>query len=252
MKSVPLTAYPRTLSRRAGAKKLRESGRIPAVLYGGKTQPQNLEVDRKSIQDLIHHSASETLLIDLTVDKDDKAKRLALVKEVQHYALTGALLHIDFQEISATDTIVVVVPIESVGEAIGIKTGGGILEHVLHKIKIRCLPKNLPEAIVVDVSALEIGHSIHIGDIKAPEGVEIIGDKHISVLALKAPITEAEETAADATATTTGEVEMIKEKKEEGEGAAKAPAAAAKSPAAAGAKADEKKPAEKKPAEKKK
>ena len=257
MKSVPLTAYPRTLSRRGGAKKLRETGRIPAVIYGAKTTPQNLEVDRKSLEDLIHHSASENLLVDLMVDKDAKAKRLALVKEVQHYALTGKVLHIDFHEISETEKVTVMVPVEPVGEAVGVKTGGGVLEHVLHKIKVRCLPKDLPEAIHVDVSALEIGKSVHIGDIKPPEGVEILGDKHISVLAVAAPITEAEETAAaEAAAAATGDVEMIKEKKEEGEGATpaagKAPAAGGKAPAAGAApekgaaKGEEKKPAEKK------
>ena len=245
MKSVPLTAYSRTLSRRGGVKKLRSAGRIPAVIYGGKTQPQNLEVDRKSIEDLIHHSASENVLVDLTVDKDAKGNRLALVKEVQHYALTGKVLHIDFHEISETETITVMVPVESVGEASGVKNGGGILEHVLHKVKVRCLPKNLPEAIIVDVTALEIGKAIHIGELLAPEGVEILGDKHISVLAVKAPVTEAQEAATDAATATTGEVEMIKEKKEDGEGAAKAPTAAGKAPAAA-AKAEEKKPAEKK------
>lgn len=254
MKSVPLTAYSRTLSRRGGAKKLREAGRIPAVIYGGKTKPQNLEVDRKSLEDLIHHSASENLLVDLTVDKDAKAKRLALVKEVQHYALTGKVVHIDFHEISETEKVTVLVPVEPVGEAVGVKTGGGVLEHVLHKIKVRCLPKDLPEAIHVDVSALEIGKAVHIGDIKPPAGVEILGDKHISVLAVAAPITEAEEAAATEAAAAPGEVEMIKEKKEEGEGAApagKAPAAAGKAAAApaadkGAAKAEEKKPAEKK------
>jgi large subunit ribosomal protein L25 len=256
MKSVPLTAYPRTLSRRGGAKKLREGGRIPAVIYGGKTKPQNLEVDRKSIEDLIHHSASENLLVDLSVDKDAKARRLALVKEVQHYALTGKVVHIDFHEISETEKVTVMVPVEPVGEAVGVKTGGGVLEHVLHKIKVRCLPKDLPEAIHVDVSALEIGKAVHIGDIKPPAGVELLGDKHISVLAVAAPITEAEEAAATEAAAAPGEVEMIKEKKEEGEGAApaagKAPAAAGKAPAAGAAadkgaaKGEEKKPAEKK------
>jgi large subunit ribosomal protein L25 len=257
MKSVPLTAYPRTLSRRGGAKKLREGGRIPAVIYGGKTKPQNLEVDRKSLEDLIHHSASENLLVDLTVDKDAKAKRLALVKEVQHYALTGKVVHIDFHEISETEKVTVMVPVEPVGEAVGVKTGGGVLEHVLHKIKVRCLPKDLPEAIHVDVSALEIGKAVHIGDIKPPAGVELLGDKHISVLAVAAPVTEAEEAAAtDAAAAAPGEVEMIKEKKEDGEGAApaagKGPAAAGKAPAAGAAsdkgaaKGEEKKPAEKK------
>lgn len=244
MKSVPLTAYPRTLNRRAGAKKLREGGRIPAVIYGKNTQPFNLEVDRKSLEDLIHHSASENLLVDLAVDKDAN-KRLALVKEVQHFALTGKILHIDFHEISETDKVTVMVPVEPIGEAVGVKTGGGVLEHVLFKLKVRCLPRDLPEVINVDVSAMEIGKSIHIGDIQAPAGVEIMGDKHISVLAVAAPITEAQEAAAADAATGTAEVEMIKEKKEDGEGGA----AAAKAPAAAdkgAAKTEEKKPAEKK------
>jgi large subunit ribosomal protein L25 len=244
MKSVPLTAYPRTLARRGGSKKLRSSGRIPAVVYGGQSKPENLEVDSKSLEDLIHHSASENLLVDLAIDKDAKPKRLALVKEVQHYALTGKVLHIDFHEISPTEKVTVMVPVESIGEATGVKNGGGVLEHVLHKVKVRSLPKDLPEVITVDVSALEIGKAIHIGEIKLPEGVEILGDKHISVLAVKAPITEAEETAATEAGAATAEVEMIKEKKEDGAAApaGKAPAAADKG----AAKADDKKPAEKK------
>lgn len=244
MKSVPLTAYPRTLSRRGGVKKLRSTGRIPAVIYGGQTTPQKVEVDLKALEDLIHHSASENLLVDLAVDKDSKPQRLALVKEVQHYALTGKVVHVDFHEISPTEKVTVLVPVEPVGEAAGVKNGGGVLEHVLHKVKVRCLPKDLPEVISVDVTALEIGKAIHIGEIQAPAGVEILGDKHISVLAVAAPITEAQEAAAESAATGTAEVEMIKEKKEEGEAAGKA---AEKAPAdKGGAKADEKKPAEKK------
>jgi large subunit ribosomal protein L25 len=213
-----------------------------------QTTPQSLEVDRKSLEDLIHHSASENMLVDLAVDKDSRPKRLALVQEVQHHALSGKVLHIDFHEISETEKVTVMVPVESIGEAVGVKTGGGVLEHVLFKLKVRCLPKDLPEAINVDVTSLEIGKAIHIGDITPPSGVEILGDKHISVLSVAAPVTEAEEAAAEAAAATTGEVEMIKEKKEEGEAPA-AGKAAEKAPAAAdkgAAKPEEKKPAEKK------
>ena len=255
MKSVPLTAYSRTLTRRGGAKKLRASGRIPAVIYGAKTKPENLEVDRKALEDLIHHSASENLLVDLTVDKQT-AKRLALVQEVQHFALTGQVLHIDLHEISENEKVTVMVPVEPVGEAVGVKTGGGVLEHVLFKVKVRCLPKDLPEQIHVDVTNLEIGKAIHIGDMQPPPGVEILGDKHISVLAVAAPITEAEEQATEAALATPGEVEMIKEKKEEGE-AAPAEKASAKDTDKDKDKDKEKdkgaaKPEEKKPAEKKK
>jgi large subunit ribosomal protein L25 len=109
------------------------------------------------------------------------------------------------------------VPVEATGEAIGVKTGGGTLEHVLFKLKVRALPKDLPEVLVADVSHLEIGKAIHIGDMKAPPGVEILGEKHISVLAVAAPVSEAQEAALlEAATAPTGEVEMIKEKKEEG------------------------------------
>src|SRR6266487_515971 len=228
MKSVPLSAYPRTLSRRGGARKLRDGGRIPAVIYGGQRQPQNLEIDRKFLEDLIHHSASENLLVDLAVAQDARPKRLALVKEVQHYPLTGKIIHIDFHEISETEKVTVQVPVEPVGEATGVKNGGGVLEHVLFKVKVRGLPKDLPEVIYVDVTSLEIGKAVHLGEIKTAQGVELLGDKNIPVLAVAAPITEAQEAAAEAAAATVpGEVEMIKEKKEEGEGAAPATGKAA-------------------------
>src|SRR5262245_1456118 len=208
MKTVPLTAYPRTLGRRAGSKTLRSKGRVPAVIYGGKATPQNLEVNAKDLENLIHHSVSENLLVDLAIEKDARPKRLALVQEMQHHPLNGALLHVDLHEVSETEKVTVMVPVEPLGEAAGVKTGGGVLEHVLFKIKVRCLPKDLPEVIHVDVTALEIGKSVHIGEIKAPAGVEILGDKNIPVLTVAAPVTEAEEAAAEAAAAATpGEVE---------------------------------------------
>ncbi len=240
MKSVPLTAFPRTLTRRGGTKKLRTSGRVPAVIYAREKTPQNLEVDRRTLHDLIHHSASENLLLDLTVDGDTRAKRLALLQEVQHHPLNGSLLHVDFHEVAENEKVTVMVPIEPAGEAAGVKTGGGVLEHVLFKVKVRSYPKDLPEVIHVDVSHLNIGQSVHIGEIKAPEGVEILGDKKIPVLSVAAPVTEAEETAAtEAGAASAADVEMIKEKKEEGAAGAAAPAAKG------GEKAAEKAPAEK-------
>src|SRR5438445_524164 len=239
MKSVALNAFPRALGRRAGAKKLRASGRIPAVIYGRQAQPQNLEVTAKEMEDLIHHSISENLLVDLAVKDDARPKRLALVQEVQHHPLSGKVLHVDFHEVAENEKVTVMVPVETAGEAIGVKTDGGVLEHVLFRIKARGLPKDLPELITVDVSHLKIGQAIHLGEIQAPAGVEIIGDKAIPVLAVAAPRTEEEEAAAAAEAAAPGEVEMIKEKKEEGEEGA---------PAAKGAQKGAAKGAEKAPA----
>jgi large subunit ribosomal protein L25 len=176
-------------------------------------------VNAKEMEDLIHHSVSENILVDLVVKDDARPKRLALVQEVQHHPLTGRVLHVDFHEVAENEKVTVLVPVETVGEAEGVKTDGGVLEHVLFKIKVRALPKDLPELITVDVSHLKIGQAIHLGEIKAPEHTEIVGDKQIPVIAVAAPRTEEEEAAelAEAAEAVPGEVEMIKEKKEEGE-----------------------------------
>jgi large subunit ribosomal protein L25 len=264
MKSVPLKAYPRTQLRRGGVKKLRDTGRVPAVIYGRQVKPQNLEISAKEIGDLIHHSASENLLVDLSVENDARAKRLALVQEIQHHPLDGKVLHVDFHEVAENENVIVSVPVETVGEAAGVKTSGGVLEHLLFKLKVRCLPRDLPEQIIVDVTSLELGKAVHIGEIKAPAGVEILGDKGMPVVTVAMPRTEEEEVAATTTeAAAAGDVEMLKEKKEDGEeggekapakgaakgaekGAAKGAEKGAAAPEKAAEKAGEKKPAEKK------
>jgi large subunit ribosomal protein L25 len=254
MKSVPLNAFPRTLGRRAGAKKLRSEGRIPAVIYGGTTKPQSVEINAREIGDLIVHSVSENLLVDLAIKDDANPKRLALVQEVQHHPLSGHVLHVDFHEVSPTEKVTIMVPVETTGEATGVKNSGGVLEHVLFKIKVRALPKDLPEQVVIDVSSLELNKTIHIGEIKAPEGVEILGDKNIPVVSVAVPRAEEEAAPAEGAAAAAGDVEMIKEKKEGEEGtaapAAKGAAKAAAPEKGAAAPAGDKKAAA--PAEKKK
>jgi large subunit ribosomal protein L25 len=233
MKSVAMSAQPRAAVRHSAVKKLRATGQIPAVIYGRIAPPQNLQLDARTFGDALAEHASETILVDLSVPGDARPQRLALVQEIQHHALHGHILHVDFHEVAPDELVTINVPVESVGEAVGVKTGGGVLEHVLFRLKVRALPKDLPEVLTVDVTSLEIGKAIHIGDIKPPAGCEIIGNKELTVLSVAAPVTEAQEAAATAAATgTPAQPEMIKEKKEEGKEGDK--------------KADEKKPAEKK------
>ena len=159
-----------------------------------------------------------------------------MIKDIQHHPLTGKPLHVDLQEVAENEKVTVSVPVETTGEPVGVKIGGGVLEHVLFKIKVRATPKDLPEVIVVDVSNLDVGKSIHLGDIQPPEGVEILGHKEVSVVSVAAPLVEAA-AATDAAAAPAGtQPEMLKEKKDEKAGAAKA----------GDAKAGDKKPAAKK------
>jgi large subunit ribosomal protein L25 len=232
MKSVPLNAFVRSVNGRAEVKKLRDAGRVPATIYGRLNKPENLELVARELGDLIKHSLSENILVDLAVDK---TKRLALVQEVQHHPLSRKVLHVDFHEVAENEMVTVMVPVETTGEAVGVKTGGGVLEHITFKLKVRALPKNLPEQILIDVSALEVGKSIHLGEIKAPEGVEIMGKKSTTVVAVAMPKTEVEAVPAEGAAA--ADVEMTKEKKEDGtEGAAKAAPAKGDAKAAAPAK----------------
>ena len=154
MKSVPLKAFPRSLVQRGAVKKLRASGRVPATIYGRQAAPQNLEVIYDDISDLLHHSVSENLLVDLSVENDARAKRLALLQEVQHHPLSGKVIHVDLHEVAENEKVTVSVPVETTGEAVGVKTGGGTLEHVLFKLKVRCLAEDLPEQILIDFTAL--------------------------------------------------------------------------------------------------
>src|SRR5215831_16466488 len=187
MKSVALNAFLRTASRRNGNKQLRATGRIPAVIYGRQVKPQNLEVDAKELGDVIHHSASENVLVDLAIKDDASPKRLALVQEVQHHPLSGHVLHVDFHEVNENEKVTINVPVETTGEPLGVKNSGGVLEHVLFKLKVRALPKDLPEQIEIDVTNLELNKTIHIGEVKAPAGVEIMGDKNIPVVSVAVP-----------------------------------------------------------------
>src|SRR5688572_3630703 len=109
MKTVPLSAYPRTLARQSRVKKLRAGGRVPAVIYGGKIKPQNVEFKSKDLESLIKHSVSENILLDLAVEGDAQKTRLALIKEIQHHPLKGQILHVDLHEVAADEKVTVMV-----------------------------------------------------------------------------------------------------------------------------------------------
>ncbi len=237
MKSVALTAYPRELSTRGDMNKARKAGRVPAVVYGGTAKATNLELHLKDLEHVMHGAASENLLVDLNVGGK---KRLALLQTVQHHVLSGKPLHVDFHEVKEDQKVTIQVPVESTGEAAGVKNGGGVLEHVIFKLKVRALPKDLPEVVTVDVSNLEIGKIIHIGDIPEIPGVEFLGDKKLSVFAVAAPLTEAQETAATDAAGGAAQPEMLKA------GAAKGGDKAAAGKAGDKAAGGDKKAAEKK------
>jgi large subunit ribosomal protein L25 len=221
-KQVKLTAERRTATGRSAVRKLKAAGSIPAVIYGAKDKPETLQVSKRDINAMLSHAAGENILVELEIAGKN---RLALVQEVQHAPLGGGILHIDFHAVSMDEVIQADVPVEPMGVANGVKNMGGLLEQNLRSLAIECLPRDLPDVIKVDVSALNIGDAIHVREIQLPEGVTTRIQPDLTAFSVLAPTVEEEPVAATAEAAAGPEV--IKEKKEEPEGGA-APAGGAK------------------------
>ncbi len=213
-KQVTLSARPRTEAGRNAVKQVRARGAVPAVIYGAHETPANLEVDRKAIDSVLAHAANEHVLVELEIAGAARAgTKLSIIQEIQRHPVRGDILHVDFHAVSTTETITSEVPLEAIGEAIGVKTHGGLLQQQLRALEIECLPQDLPDLISVDVSALEIGASIHVKDLVLPNGVTALADGELTVFSVSEP-NVAEEPAAS---TSAAAPEVIKEKKPDAE-----------------------------------
>jgi len=235
-KQVKLTAQRREATGRSAIRKLKARGIVPAIVYGGKDKPQPLQVSRRDISLMLSHASGENILVELEI-AGSKGTRTALLQEVQHSPVGGDVLHVDFHAISMDEKITADVPLEPLGLATGVKNFGGLLEQNLRSLAIECLPRDLPDKITVDVSALNIGDSIHVRDIQLPTGVAAKTQPDLTAFSVVAPVVEEEPVAA--VEEVAAGPEVIKEKKEEGEAAAAAPAGAAKAAAAPAAKEKE-------------
>jgi large subunit ribosomal protein L25 len=218
---VKLSARPRVEAGRNAVGKVRARGAIPAVIYGGKDAARNLEVDKKDIENLLSRAVGENILVELEIrDGGKTSNRISLIQEVQHHPVRGEIIHIDFHAVSMTEEIDAEVVLEHEGEPVGVKTFGGLLQQNMRSLPIRCLPQNLPEIIIVDVSGLNIGESLHVRDIKLPTGDVAVPDEDLTVFLVSEP-TVAEEPAVAVEETVAPEV--IKEKKPEASEAAAEP-----------------------------
>jgi large subunit ribosomal protein L25 len=212
-KQVKLTARSRSESGRNAVKSVRARGSVPAVIYGHRTAPANLEVSHRELEVLLSHAVGENILVDLEIQDGSKtSNQLSLIQEVQRHTLRPQILHVDFQAVSMTEEISADITIEPFGEADGVKNFGGLLEQSIRSLAIRCLPQDLPEIIKVDVSAMKIGDSIHVRDLPLPKGVEADADADLTVFIVAEPAVATEATAKEGAAGP----EVIKEKKTEG------------------------------------
>ncbi len=181
------------------ARKLRATGRIPGICYRRNAESIAVSLDPREL-DLVLRNASAGIntLIDLKVaGGGDFDGRQVLIKELQRDAISGAFLHADLYAVDLKQTIHVSIPIQIKGSAIGVTLGGGILDHATREMDVECLPNAIPEEFAVDVSELEIGDSIHVRDLKVPEGVELLNDPDVSIVSVVAPAVVEEEAPAE-------------------------------------------------------
>jgi large subunit ribosomal protein L25 len=149
-------------------KQMRREGFVPSVIYGGGTENKNVKVDAKELKDMLNHAASDSILVNL--DIEGSSPQLAFLQDVQHNAISGEIVHVDFLAVDEKTQIHATLPLELVGEAIG-ASRGGFLDQMLHSLEVTCAPKDLPENIQAPVEHLDVGDVLHVGDVTFPEGV---------------------------------------------------------------------------------
>lgn len=192
-----IVAEERTGTGKGYNRKLRVTGRIPAVVYGRGRQTRPVVVDPAALHKILKTShLGINTLIDLKVGSHET---VVLVREIQRQPVGGAWLHADLYEVDLQQTIEVRVPLHIVGKPMGVEKGG-ILDHPLREVEIECLPRAIPDQVEVDVSSLDVGDSIHVRDLLLPEGARMLSDPDLAVASVVLPRAEEEEKPAEAAA----------------------------------------------------
>lgn len=218
MEQVKLKASLREGKGKQAVKKMRTQGLIPGTVYHRGEDPVSITVIDKEISKIVHTAGGENVLINLTIEKEKKAKsRAVIIKEIQHHPVKRNILHIDFNEISMNELITVEVEVVGQGDSIGVKQEGGVLDHPLRMVKIQCLPADIPKHIDVDISGLKLNQSIHVKDLVVSDKIKVLTEPELTLFSVKVHVEEKVEEAATAE---TPELEVIREKKEEGAPAA--------------------------------
>ncbi|HVE79725.1 MAG TPA: 50S ribosomal protein L25/general stress protein Ctc [Gemmatimonadaceae bacterium] len=213
MASVNLTATPRADTGKGAARQLRAKGQVPAVIYGHHREAQSVALNTRELEKLLDRIAAESTVVELAVE--GKSSR-TLIREIQRHPFRRQILHVDFQELVAGEKVTVRVPIVLSGTSEGVRLSGGILDQVMRELEIEVDPANIPNHIDVDIGAMQIGHALHVSDLKLPAGVEVLDDAEQTVCVVAAP--RASETPAagvETVAEAAPEPELIRKPKDD-------------------------------------
>jgi len=194
MSTFSFTGELRAAKGKGAARKYRAQGKIPAILYGAKTEPIHLSVEERLLNKALSDPSAMHTVCNLTISRDEgNLTKSIIVKEIQRDPVSRKLLHLDFYEVDMEKPVTVNVPVRLEGHPIGLDKGG-MLEQIRHELTISCLPAKMLESVVVDVSNLNIGDSLHVSDLKLEEGIEVEAESDLTIATLVAPYMEKEPT----------------------------------------------------------
>jgi large subunit ribosomal protein L25 len=213
MASASLSAELRSDSGKGVARKLRAAGQVPGIVYGHGRQPQALAVNARDLDKLLSGIAAGSTVIELTLAK---ATTKTLIREIQRHPFKKQILHVDFMELVAGEKVIVDIPLVFVGIPEGVRLSGALLEQIVHSIEVNVDPSNIPNHIDVDVTNLAMGHSLHVRDLKLPEGLEVLTDEDTTICAVIAPRAVVEEKPEEVVEGA-AEPELIRKTKEDEE-----------------------------------
>ena len=206
MELIELKTNIRTTTGNGPARRLRQKGQIPAVLYGPGTESVLLSVNISDIDRILKKGRIGQALLNLVIlNNEETSTRTVMVKELQHHPVSRDFLHIDFYEVAMDRKIMVNIPVTTIGKAKGVENGG-ILQIIRRELEVQCFPLDVPESIEIDITDLDVGDSIHVGDISRQSGIEFLGEENFTVVTVVTPKIEEEE-------------EVVEEAEEEGEAA---------------------------------
>ena len=212
MEQINMISRQREETGKCPSRRLRKVGRVPAILYGSSIKGAiQLSLNNKELEKVLHTGAGENVLINLSFE-GDKDNKMVMLKEITRHPLKDSIEHVDLLEVVMDKKIAVEVPIHLVGKAAGLAFGG-IVQQETRKIKVECLPNQIPGSLDADISLLEIGQSLHISDIALPEDVKVLNDMEETVVSVIAPVAEVEEKTTEEV-----EEELAKSFEEKGEG----------------------------------
>lgn len=196
MELIKLKANTRTDTGKGPGRALRREGKIPAVLYGQGRQPVMLSVDIVELETILRENKGAQVILNLAVQDGDKKSRTAMLKELQTHPLSRKYLHADFYEVDMARKIRVNVPVVATGTSQGVEMGG-MLQVIRRELEVECLPTDIPEAIEIDITELNIGDSIHVDEIPLEGDVEIPAEVNFTVLTILSPSKAAEGEAGE-------------------------------------------------------